>query len=254
MAGTTTATHINRSTKTVTRDGGSGTGGVDPHQLWLTAHQPRRGRRPGFSREAITAAAVALADAEGLEAVTMRRVAAQVGAGVMSLYSYASDKETLLELMVDQVSGELPASGPLTGDWRADLKTIAHLQRDLMLRHPWLPAALSTRRSLGPHTLAFLEHALAALRPTGLDGAAKLEIFAQLTAFVAGHVTYEITQTAAAKSPDRAAAEARYLATVAADGHHPELAEALSSPARTLTPEATFTRFLNRLIEGLGTD
>lgn len=254
MAATTTVTHINRSAKTVTRDGGSGTGGVDPHQLWLTAHQPRRGRRPGFSREAITAAAVALADAEGLEAVTMRRVAAQVGAGVMSLYSYASDKETLLELMVDQVSGELPASGPLTGDWRADLKTIAHLQRDLMLRHPWLPAALSTRRSLGPHTLAFLEHALAALRPTGLDGAAKLEVFAQLTAFVAGHVTYEITQTAAAKSPDRAAAEARYLATVAADGHHPELAEALSSPARTLTPEATFTRFLNRLIEGLGTD
>jgi AcrR family transcriptional regulator len=197
---------------------------------------------------------VALADAEGLEAVTMRRVAAQVGAGVMSLYSYAPDKETLLELMVDHVSGELPASDPLAGDWRADLKTIAHHQRDLMLRHPWLPAALSTRRSPGPHTLAFLEHALAALRPTGLDGAAKLEVFAQLTAFVSGHVTYEITQAAAAKSPDRAAAEARYLATVAADGHHPELAEALAAPARAVTPEATFTRFLNRLIDGLTTD
>ncbi|MEU1853416.1 TetR/AcrR family transcriptional regulator C-terminal domain-containing protein [Streptomyces sp. NPDC019990] len=236
------------------RGGGAGAPGVDPQQLWLTSGQPRRGRKPAYSREAITAAAVALADAEGLEAVTMRKVAAQVGAGVMSLYSYAPDKETLLNLMVDHVSGELPTTNTPTGDWRADLKAIAHLQRALMLRHRWLPAALSTRRIPGPNTLAFLEHALAALRPTGLDGAAKLESFAQLTAFVAGHVAHEIAQAAAAQSPDRATAEARYLAAVAADGHHPELAEALSAPGRPLTPEATFTRFLNRLIDGLDTD
>lgn len=122
-----------------------------------------------------------------------------------------------------------------------------------MLRHPWLPAAVSTRRTLGPNTLAFLEYAPAALRPTGLDGTAKLEVFAQLTAFVAGHVAHEITQAATAQSPDRAAAEAGYLAAVAADGHHPELAEVLSAPGRPLTPEATFTRFLNRLIDGLTT-
>ncbi|WP_405804763.1 TetR/AcrR family transcriptional regulator C-terminal domain-containing protein [Streptomyces sp. NBC_01187] len=247
-----------RSTRTVTRDGESGAAGVgvDPQQLWLGRPQPRRGRRPAYSREAITAAAVALADAEGLEAVTMRRVAAQVGAGVMSLYSYAPDKETLLELMVDHVSGELPASSTPTGDWRADLKAIGHLQRSLMLRHPWLPAALSTRRTPGPNTLAFLEHALAVLRPTGLDGATKMEIFAQLTAFVAGHAAHEIAQSAASRSADRTAAEARYLAAVAADGHHPELAEALSTPGRPLTPEppeAPFTRFLNRLIDGLDT-
>lgn len=236
------------------RDGGPGAAGVDPVQLWLPPTEPRRGRRPSFSREAITAAAVTVADAEGLEAVTMRRVAAEVGAGVMSLYSYAPDKDTLLELMVDHVSGELPATDGVTGDWRADLKAIAHLQRALMLRHPWLPAALSTHRTPGPNTLAFLERALAALRPTGLDGAARLEVFAQLTAFVAGHVNHEIARAAAARSPDRSAAEARYLAAVAADGRHPELAEALSAPGRPLTPEAIFTRFLNRLVDGLGTD
>ncbi|WP_030252688.1 TetR/AcrR family transcriptional regulator [Streptomyces violens] len=227
--------------------------GVDPQQLWLGTARTGRGRKPAFSRAAITAAAVALADAEGLDAVTMRRVAAEVGAGVMSLYSYAPDKETLLELMVDHVSGELPADEPLTGDWRADLKAIGHLQRALMLRHPWLPAALTTRRTLGPHALAFLERALAALRPTRLDGAAKLEVFSQLTGFVAGHVGYEIAQSAAAEAPGRAAAEARYLAAVAADGHHPELAAALAAPGRPLTPEATFTRFLDRLIDGLDT-
>ncbi|GAA2732859.1 TetR/AcrR family transcriptional regulator [Streptomyces nogalater] len=238
----------------MSRAGGAGAPGVDPEQLWLSSARPRRGRKPAYSREAITAAAVALADAEGLEAVTMRKVAARVGAGAMSLYSYAPDKETLLELMVDHVSGELPTTNTLTGDWRADLKAIARLQRAHMLRHPWLPAALATRRVPGPNTLAFLEHALAALRPTGLDGAAKLEVFAQLTAFVAGHVAHEIARTAASQSPDRAAAEARYLAAVAADGRHPELAEALAAPGRPLTPEATFTRFLNRLIDGLDTD
>jgi AcrR family transcriptional regulator len=243
-----------RNTKVVTPDGESDAMSVDPQQLWLGPTRPRRGRRPTFSREAITAAAVALADAEGIDAVTMRRVAAQVGAGAMSLYSYAPDKETLLELMVDHVSGELPTTDNRTGDWRTDLKAIAHLQRAHMLRHPWLPAALSARRTPGPNTLAFLERALAALRPTGLDGAAKLEIFAQLTGFVAGHVAHEIAQAAAAGSPDRAAAEARYLAAVAADGHHPELAEALAAPGRPLTPEATFARFLNRLVDGLDTD
>lgn len=140
---TTTVALSDRSTKTVRREDGSGTPGHDPQQLWLNHQQSqpraRRGRRPAFSREAITAAAVALADAEGLEAVTMRRVAAQVGAGVMSLYSYAPDKDTLLELMVDHVSGELPSSAALTGDWRTDLKTIAHLQRANMLRHPGCP-------------------------------------------------------------------------------------------------------------------
>lgn len=228
--------------------------GVDPEQLWLRPTEPRRGRRPSFSRETIVAAAVALADAEGLDVVSMRRVAAEVGAGVMSLYSYAPDKETLLELMVDHVSGELAVTDPPSGDWRAELKGVAHLQRAHMLRHPWLPAALSTHRVPGPRTLAFLEHVLTVLRPTGLDGAAKLEAFAQLTAFVAGHVAHELAQTAVSRSPDRAAAESRYLAAVAADGHHPELAEALSAPGRPLGPDATFTRFLARLIDGLGTD
>ncbi|MGP8298073.1 TetR/AcrR family transcriptional regulator C-terminal domain-containing protein [Streptomyces inhibens] len=243
-----------RNRKIVTRGDGAGAAGVDPQQLWLSPGRPARGRKPSFSREAITAAAVALADAEGLEAVTMRRVASQVGAGVMSLYSYAPDKDTLLELMVDHVSGELPTTDPLTGDWRTDLKAIGHLQRALMLRHPWLPTALSARRTLGPHSLAFLERVLAALRPTRLDGAAKLEVFSLLTGFVAGHVGYEITQAAAADSPDRAAAEARYLAAVAADGHHPELAKALAAPGHPPAPDATFARLLDRLIDGLDTD
>nr|WP_202542726.1 TetR/AcrR family transcriptional regulator C-terminal domain-containing protein [Streptomyces sp. SID2563] len=238
-----------REAEHVTRT--EGAGGIDPRVLWREQDRPRRGRKPAFSREAITAAAVAVADAEGIDAVTMRRVAAEVGAGVMSLYSYAPDKETLLDLMIDHVSGELPTDGPLTGDWRADLKTIGRHQRANMLRHPWLPAAVQARRTLGPRTLAFVEHALAALRPIGLDGAARLEIFAQLTSFVAAQVAYEVGQARAAQNPGRAAAEAVYLAEVAADGSHPELAEALATAGRPVTPDAMFDRFLTRLVDGL---
>ncbi|MGW0932623.1 TetR/AcrR family transcriptional regulator [Streptomyces sp. NPDC002644] len=226
-------------------------GGVDPRELWLGHGRPRRGRRPAFTREGIVAAAVELADAEGLEAVSMRQVAARVGAGVMSLYSYAPDKETLLELMVDHVAGELPVDREPTGDWRGDLKAVARLQRAHMLRHRWLPAALASRRTPGPNTLAFLEHVLAALRPSGLDGAARMEVFAQVTAFVAGHVAHEIAQASSARTPERSAAEARYLAEVAADGRHPELAEVLASPHRPVDPDATFARFLDRLVDGL---
>ncbi|GAA2674565.1 TetR/AcrR family transcriptional regulator C-terminal domain-containing protein [Streptomyces lunalinharesii] len=225
---------------------------IDPNLLWRAPDRPRRGRRPAFTREAITAAAVALADAEGLDAVTMRAVAARVGAGVMSLYSYAPDKGTLVELMVDHVSGELLPPAPLTGDWRGDLKALAHRQRAQMLRHRWLPAALTTQRTtLGPNTLAVVEHALAALRPLPLDGAAKLEVFSLLTGFVTAQVSHELSRAAATDSPAGAAAAARYLAAVAADGHHPELARALAAPGRPRTPEATFTRFLDRLVDGL---
>ncbi|MEW2128941.1 TetR/AcrR family transcriptional regulator C-terminal domain-containing protein [Streptomyces sp. NPDC005435] len=235
-------------------DKGPGPSGVDPERLWLGDPEPRRGRRPSFSRTAITAAAVALADTEGLDAVTMRRVAAEVGAGVMSLYTYAPDKDTLLALMTDHVCGELPRTDPLTGDWRADLKTLARRQRALMLRHPWVPDTLVTRHIPGPRALDFLEHALVALRPSGLDGAARLEVFAQLTAFVAGHVRHELAQAASAGSPGWSPAEARYLTAVATDGHHPELAGALAAaPGRPASLEATFDRFLNRLVDGLDT-
>ncbi|MBI0382370.1 TetR/AcrR family transcriptional regulator C-terminal domain-containing protein, partial [Streptomyces albiflaviniger] len=80
---------------------------------------------------------------------------------------------------------------------------------------------------------------------------AKLEVFSLITGFTARLVADEIAQAALSASPERAAAEARYLAAVAADGHHPELAEALSAPVRPLTPDATFARLLDRMVDGL---
>ncbi|MBR7678278.1 TetR/AcrR family transcriptional regulator C-terminal domain-containing protein, partial [Streptomyces daliensis] len=97
----------------------------------------------------------------------------------------------------------------------------------------------------------FLEHALVALRPTGLDGGARMEVFSLLTGFVSGHVAHEAAQAAVAHAPDRAAAEARYLAAVAAEGRHPELAKVLAAPSGPLDPDATFARLLDRMVDGL---
>ncbi|MGI5169654.1 TetR/AcrR family transcriptional regulator [Spirillospora sp. CA-253888] len=236
--------------------------GVDPEALWGPAPRPRSGRRPAHDRAEIVRAAVEVADAEGLAAVTMRAVAARVGTGTMSLYTYVRDKETLLELMIDGASGEaVPFPAP-TGDWRADLRVLARAQRDLMLRHPWLPAALLERRTLGPNTLATLEHALAVLEPTGLEAGACLEAFSLLTGFVSSHVGYELGQRAArersgASSRELLDAQMRYLHSVAEGGAYPRLAAALSDAGPVdgadQEPDALFERLLDRVINGMVT-
>ncbi|MGY5126769.1 TetR/AcrR family transcriptional regulator [Streptomyces nigrescens] len=239
------------------RTGSAGrSAGVDPEQLWSQAERPRRGRPPTHSRAAITAAAVAIADAEGLAAVTMRAVAARIGAGTMSLYSYVPNKETLLELMIDQVSGDHRLPAEPSGNWRDDLRQFAHEQRTIMRRHPWLPAALSLRQTFGPNALAALEYALAALAPAGLEAAARLETFSLLTGFVSSHVSYELAQERAVEAGGRTSGELldaqdRYLRSVAAEGRYTHLAQALTVPSHDSAPDAVFDRLLDRMLNGL---
>jgi AcrR family transcriptional regulator len=226
-------------------------GGVDPETLWLQPVGSRLGRPPAHSRAEVTAAAIAVADAEGLSAVTMRRVATAIGASVMSLYSYVPDKETLLELMIDQVSGEHALTAG--ADWRDGLRRFAHEQRALMRRHGWLTSVLADRQTLGPNMLAALEHLLDVLAPVDADPRAKLEAIALLNGFVAGHVTYELAQQRAGRSTGEAlAAQLRYLRAAVATGRYPRLGAALNAGrTRGPDPAATFDRMLDQLISGL---
>ncbi|WP_104821251.1 TetR/AcrR family transcriptional regulator C-terminal domain-containing protein [Kitasatospora sp. MMS16-BH015] len=232
---------------------------MDPEQLWSPPERPRLGRPPAHSRAEVAAAAVAIADSEGLAAVTMRAVAQRIGAGVMSLYTYVPNKETLVELMIDTVSGDHLPLPEASGDWRADLKALARVQRALMRRHPWLPVALPARQTIGPNALAVTEHVLAALEPTGLDGRAKLEAFSLLTGFVASYTSYELAQERATEAGGRtadevAAAHARYLTGVLAGGRYPLFARAAAESAAhpaPASPEETFDRLLDRMVTGL---
>jgi len=159
---------------------------VERLPIWLRAEPVRR--KPRFTREAIAAAAFAIADAKGFEAVSMRGIAAKLGAGTMTLYHYVRTKDDLLALMDDALMGEvLVPDGDLPKGWRAALTLIAQRTRDVFVRHPW--ALLSMQGSLpGPNGMRHFEQCLAALSSTPLDRQGKLALLALVDDFVFGHV------------------------------------------------------------------
>jgi AcrR family transcriptional regulator len=145
----------------VTHDGANGDGYVT---IWMRPERPARGPRPAYSRAQITEAAVRIADAEGLDAASMRRIAAEIGTGAMSLYRYVPSRDELLELMIDHVIGEQDLPAEPSGDWRADLTLLAEGARAMGLRHPWYTEAERGRPSLGgPNQLRLLEFGMSAV-------------------------------------------------------------------------------------------
>jgi AcrR family transcriptional regulator len=199
-----------------------------------------RGRPPAHTRDQVVDAAIAVADAEGLGAVTIRRIATEIGAGAMSLYTYVSDKDRLVDLMVDRVAGQV--------SWPAGLLGLVVAQRELMLRHPWLPGALPNRRLTGTNLLAYLERGLAALAPTKLAAPAKLEIIALLTGFVASYVTNELAQAAGGVTT---AEQVELIFAAVATGAFPHLAAALSESSAGPAVPTDFATVAARMISGL---
>jgi AcrR family transcriptional regulator len=212
----------------------------------------RRGPRPRHTRAEVADAAVAIAGEEGLDAVTIRSVAARLGAGAMSLYSYVPDKEALISDMVERVSAELELPAEPTGDWRADLRQVAGAQRALLHRHPWLIDALSHRQPLGPSTLAFLEYMLAVLEPTGLDAGTRLETVGLLNGLVTNLVRAELADRSAPADPAAAAAGQARLMELLATGRYPRFAAAAAGAAPAAMDLAeNFDRLVGRVIDGL---
>ena len=136
--------------------------------LWGLQEKPKRGPKPRLTVAQITRAAIELADAEGLEAVSMRRIAEKLG-GVtaMSLYTYVPGKGELLDLMLDAVFGEVLDPIP-DGGWRERVEVVARRNRELYLRHPWLIQIAITRPVLGPNLLAKYELELSTVEGLGL--------------------------------------------------------------------------------------
>jgi AcrR family transcriptional regulator len=207
------------------------------------------GRPARRSREEITAAAIAIADRDGLDAVSMRRVAADLGTGAASLYRYVETREDLLDLMIDATGAEYVFAAP-TGDWLADVLAIGDQARAIMRRHPWLPSLLITRSVLGPNGLVLLEHVLAALAPHPAGIAAKLEAFAMLNT-----VTALFTQNELTGGSDRQRRNAAYLQHALATGGHPRLAELLAPAAADAgpapDPAGRYRDIMARILTGL---
>jgi AcrR family transcriptional regulator len=125
--------------------------------LWGMADVPGRGPKPGLSVAGVAAAAVEVADAEGLGALSMRRVAERLGKSPMSLYTYVPGKAELLDLMLDHVLAELPKEYPTEGGWRAAVESSARTAWDFYQRHPWVLQVSGARAALGPHEFDFYE-------------------------------------------------------------------------------------------------
>jgi AcrR family transcriptional regulator len=130
---------------------------------------PRRGPRPALSIDAVVASATELADAEGLDAVTMRRVAAALGVAPMTLYTYVPGKAELLDLMLDAAYAQLTRADTAGQPWRRRLTAVAAENRAMFEAHPWAAEISTVRPPLGPGQLAKYEHELAALNGLGLD-------------------------------------------------------------------------------------
>jgi AcrR family transcriptional regulator len=158
--------------------------------LWERLERPAPARRQTLSPQRIATTAVKIADAEGLESITMRRLAAELGVAPMAPYRYVSGKDDLLELMVDHVYAGLHL--PAGREWRETMRILALRTRDLVLRHLWL-AQLSpkTRLSLTPNRMAVAEQALSTLEGLGLDVDAMMSVFSAVDAYVHGALNRE---------------------------------------------------------------
>jgi AcrR family transcriptional regulator len=153
--------------------------------LWRDpAAVPRRGPRQGLTIDQVVDAATGLADEGGLDAVTMRRVAAGLGVVPMTLYTYVPGKAELLDLMLDAAYLRMPRGDSTGQPWRQRLATVAGENRALFEAHPWAAAIQVSRPPLGPGLMAKYEHELSALDGLGLDDVQMDAALTHLNGFV----------------------------------------------------------------------
>ncbi|MFD7455127.1 TetR/AcrR family transcriptional regulator [Kitasatospora sp. NPDC059827] len=162
--------------------------------IWMRPERPARGPKPAYSRAQIAEAAVRIADAEGLEAATMRRIAAEIGAGAMSLYRYVPGRDELIQLMADRLMGEIDVEGMPSGDWRGDLTRYAHGLRAMWLRHPWIATVHRALPGFGPRQLRLIEGVMGVL-DAHLPIDENLGLMAVLNGYVEGAARDEVSWT-----------------------------------------------------------
>jgi AcrR family transcriptional regulator len=140
--------------------------------LWGIRVPPLRGPRGRLDVSALVEAAIAIADAQGIAAVSTRRVADALGVSAMSFYTYIPDKSVLLDLMLDAVAEDadaLPDAATSQSDWRKDVRRVAEMQRAWLLRHPWVLEVTTHRPSVGPQAIRTYDRMLSAFDGLGLD-------------------------------------------------------------------------------------
>jgi TetR/AcrR family transcriptional regulator, tetracycline repressor protein len=171
-----------------------------PPPPWQRApDRPPRRRREPISRDAIVTAAIGLLDREGLAALSMRRLAEELGTGAASLYWHVGSKDGLLDLVLDEVIGEGKIPDPDPEHWQEQLKQVARDQRAASLRHPWVVRVSIGRIPMGPNALRYSERILGILRAGGLSPHLAVQGYLLLIATING---FTIDETGVDDSAD----------------------------------------------------
>ena len=203
--------------------------------LWGQQPPSQRGPRPAFTIGQVAEAAVRLADADGITAVSMQRVASELGYTKMALYRYVTGKSQLFAVMVEAAIGPPPDIRSVRGGWRRRARTWAQLMWATWDRHPWLPGATTGPRAIGPHEVGWTEAGLAAFEATPLSGSQRMSAVTLLS----GHIRNTYSASAGGTQPWTAGGRqdpglAPFLST--APGRFPAIAAALESPRRRADP------------------
>jgi AcrR family transcriptional regulator len=223
---------------------------------WGVRGPAARGPKPALGLERILAAAVAVADAEGIDAVSMNRLAKELGSAPMSIYRHLDSKEELLELMVDTALGGPPEADAGAG-WRELLSDFAGAFRDRSFEHPWTVRLPIVGPPLTPNSVAWFDRGLTALAGTALEEQEKASVVLLLTGYIRNHVMLmsELGQfLGGASGPD--VAMRNYAETLRGLGvaeRFPALGRVLDAGVfdRADPPEAEFDFGLARILDGV---
>lgn len=224
-------------------------------------HPPRRAA--ALSRDEIVRTAIRVADAEGADAVSMRRIARELNAGTMSLYWHIVSKEELLDLMLDAVQGDWETPEP-SGDWRRDTQDLARGMRASLHEHPWLMDFIGGRPPVGPKSLRNLERTLGFFDGLNLDMRMAIDIAATVGTYVMGAVLREVQERNSQTHTEQMLADlteaerekvfGEFTERVRATGRYPHLAELLAAgydPDGAETRDERFEFGLDCLLDGI---
>jgi AcrR family transcriptional regulator len=223
-------------------------------------------RKPAYTREKIVGTALRIADEEGFDAVSMRRIAAELGAGTMTLYHYVRNRDELFALMGDAIMGELLIpEDELPEGWRDGLAEIARRTLRVFTRHPWIVGHLDDGEDGpgGPNGLRHFEQSLAMAARTGLPFEGRLELVSLVDDYVFGHAIRSredhVVFADDEESRRRLDAILDYVDAQLQTGEFPHLAalagddlrEGFERLSRLATDEGRFERGLQLLLDGV---
>lgn len=222
-------------------------------------------RRPAYTREQIARTAIAIADAEGFEAVSMRRIAGELGAGTMTLYHYVGGKDELVAVVSDAIMAEIIVpDDELPDGWREGLAEIARRTVEIFRRHPWIVEHMGEGdpSAMGPSVLRHVEQTFEVTARTGLDVEKQVELSSIVDDYVFGHAMRAYHHAGLGSEEDskeRLDAMVAYLTEQLAAGAYPHLeAIAGDDPAagfarigHVTSDDGRFERGLQRLLDGL---